>query len=363
MRTSIGSRVRLVAFTLLAASWTFMIYLAHYDNYDRCMLSDLVYYRAPRPFVYRTLLPSTVNVLARLVPGRINDGLKSFVRTNPFMQQIFTVEKDPYVASGRLKLEKNYPVETLIALALFAGCLAGYLYLVLQLYDLFYVGPSAFREIVPAAAALGLVAFAPAASHAYDASTTFLSCLSFYLIAKARWRWFLVVFFLACVNKETAILTTGIFILYFLVRRQWRTRLFLSLTAAQFAIFLATKFTISYLLRGNPGQLLEFHLFDTNAEIFARWIRVGFDPEFYLALCTFAAAIAYQWTRKPLILRCWFFLWVPIMLLSLLFGVFNEWRQYSEAFTPGFLIAVGSVASLFGVRPRELSHSNFNEYQ
>jgi hypothetical protein len=180
-----GSRLRLILFTVLAGSWAFLIYLAHFNNYDRCMLSDLVYHRAPRPFVYRTLLPTTVNLLTRLVPQTANDRLKSFVRQNNLMQQIFTVDKDPYAASGRLKLEKDYPVETFIALALVLGCVFGYLYVVLRLYDLFYTGPSAFREIVPAAAALGLVAFAPAASHPYDSCTTFLSCLSLFLIAKS----------------------------------------------------------------------------------------------------------------------------------------------------------------------------------
>jgi hypothetical protein len=347
-----SSRFRLVVFTLAAGSWAFLAYVAHFNNYHRCMLSDLVYYQAPRPFVYRTLLPTTVNLLTRLVPQSANDSLKSFVRANPAMQQIFTVEKSPYEASGRLKFEKNFPVETFIALGLSAGCLFGFLYCVLRLFDLFYKGPPSFREIVPAAAALGLVAFAPAASHPYDLCTTFLSCLTFLMLAQSRWRAFLFVFFLACVNKETALLTTTVFIVYMWASGQWRSRLFFALTSAQFLIFAVTKFTISYLLRTNPGELLEFHLFDINTPLFAQWVRVGFDPQFFLICCAYVVAIFYQWTRKPLILRSWLFLAVPLLSLGLFFGVFNEWRQYSEAFAPGFLLAIGSVGVIFGVKPR-----------
>ena len=190
----------------------------------------------------------------------------------------------------------------------------------------FYKGPPSFREIVPAAAALGLVAFAPAASHPYDLCTTFLSCLTFLMLAQSRWRAFLFVFFLACVNKETALLTTTVFIVYMWASGQWRSRLFFALTSAQFLIFAVTKFTISYLLRTNPGELLEFHLFDINTPLFAQWVRVGFDPQFFLICCAYVVAIFYQWTRKPLILRSWLFLAVPLLSLDF-FGVFNEWRQ------------------------------------
>ncbi len=336
---------------LAFASWTFLCYLAHFNNYHRDMLSDVVYYRADRPFVQRTLLPTAVNLLTRLVPGSAKERAVRFVHENRAMQQIFTVDHNPYAAYGSMKLERNYPVETAIALLLIFGCLLGFLRVILLLYDECYIGPPAFRAYVPSIAAAGIVPWISYTSHPYDFVSLLLFAASLLLLQQAKWRAYLIVFALACVNKETAVLNTLVFVTYFVAQQRWRTRFFAVWTASQVAIYVVAQSLIVYAFRRNKGTPTEFHFFDLNLPILRDWIRHHYSLEQLVVALIILIALFAGWSSKPLVLRCGMVIAVPLFCLGIFYGVLNEWRAFTDLYTPMLMLILGSIGWLFGARP------------
>ena len=336
----------------MSASWTFLCYLAHFNNYRRDSLSQMVYYRADRPFVYRTLLPTTVNLLTRLVPEKTRQAAVDMVKRNDTLRSFFPVDKDQEPRSGSLKLETNYPVETLIALALMIGCLIGFLRAILLLYDHCYVGPLSFRAAVPVVASAGIVPWLTYTSHPYDLVSLVLSAWSFLLLAREQWLKYLLVFLLSCINKETALLNTFVLVTYFAAQGLLFTRLAAALISAQVVMFAVIKSAITFAFRANPGSLFEFHLFDINIPILRSWLQHHYGLEQLVTACILVAAVFFQWNRKPLVLRSGLILFFPLAFLGLFLGVMDEWRAHTDLYTPLLLMILGSSGFLFGVRPR-----------
>ncbi|MCU1260154.1 MAG: hypothetical protein JWO80_3039 [Bryobacterales bacterium] len=343
---------------LLTASWTFLCYAAHFNNYERDMLSDAVYYRTDRPLVYRTLLPTTVNLLSRLVPENTKQKAVQLVKRDRFLRTIFTVDRSPHEGAGSLKLEINYPVETAIALVLMVACLLGFLRAIVLLYDRCYSGSPGFRAAVPSVAAAGIVPWLSYTSHPYDLVSLFLSALSFLSLAQHRWRQYLLVFLLSCINKETAILNTLVFITYFAAQGILRTRLAAILISAQLAIYAAVKGFITFAFRANNGTVAEFHLLDINIPILRSWIGHHYNLEQLVIAGILISALFFRWHTKPLVLRCGLILIFPLSILGLLFGVLDEWRAHTDLYTPLLLMILGSVGFLFGVRPAGFCQTN-----
>lgn len=340
-----------IAFALAFSSWTFLCYLAHFNNYHRDLLSDVVYYRADRPFVQRTLLPTAVNLLTRLVPRSVREDAVRFVHENRAMQQIFTIDRNPYTAYGAMKLEKDYPVETAIALLLMFGCLLGFTWVILVLYDACYAGSPGFRAAVPAIAAAGVVPWLSYTSHPYDLVSLLLSATSLLLLKQAQWPAYLIVFALACLNKETAILNTLIFVTYFAAQGRLWTRFVAVWTGLQIAIYVAAQSLIVYAFRHNKGTPTEFHLLDYNLPILREWIRRHYGLEELVTAGILLIAICFRWPAKPLILRCGMIIAVPLFCLGIFLGILNEWRAFMDLYSPMLMLMLGSIGWLFGVRP------------
>ena len=336
---------------LLFGTITFLFWIAHFNNYDRDLFSDAVYHRSERPFVYRLLLPTTVNILTQLFPASARDAAERFVRHNPAMRQVFTVEQSSQEAPGKLKFEKRFAIETVIGLGLMFGSLIGFLFTSSRLFQIFYDVPSWFQVAIPGIAALGFLPWISYTSHPYDLTTLLLSSLFYYYVARKRWHWVLLVFFLACLNKETAILYSVVFAVYAFLGGVPR-RLGLGLLAAQCLIFALVKITTTWLFRANPGAVLEFHLFDINIPLFAHWLQQGVSLSDLLSRAAIVLAVCHQFTRKPLLFRSGLAVIPPLAILGLFFGVFDEWRQYTDAYVPLLMLCLGSLGMLVGVRER-----------
>jgi hypothetical protein len=332
--------------------WTFLCYLAHFNNYHRDLLSDAVYYKADRPFVQRTLLPTAVNLAARLVPRSLNDKAVAFVKTNPAMQKTFTIDRDPYAAYGSLKLERNYPIETGIALCLILGCLCGFVWVTVLLYDECYGGSAAFRAAVPSIAAAGIVPWLSYTAHFYDFVSLLLFATSLLTLKREAWRGYLLTFGLACINKETAVLNTLVFATYMGAQHKLLSRFSKRMLAAQIGIYLVVQSAIVLAFRHNRGTPTEFHLFDLNLPLMAQWIRRHYDAQQLVVAGIIFIALFYQWDRKPLLIRCSLVIVIPLFCLGIFLGVLNEWRAFTDLYSPMLMLIIGSVGTLFGVTAR-----------
>ena len=330
---------------------TFVAWVAHFNNYDRDLFSDSVYHQSARPFVYRTLLPTTVNLLTRLFPASTRASAERYVRSNPIMRQAFTVDGSLEGAHQRLKFEKRFPIETAIGLLLMFFSFVGFLLTASRLFQIFYDVPSWLQPAIPAVAALGFLPWISYTSHPYDLTTLLLSSLFYYQVARKQWLGLLAVFFLACLNKETAILDTLVFAVYAFLGGLPRW-LAVGWSVAQILIFAAVKFTLTFLFRENPGAVVEYHLFDVNAALFAGWLQHGMLLTNLLAGAAIVITVAHVWRQKPLLFRSGLVVIPPLACLGLFFGVFDEWRQYTDAYVPLLMLCLGSIGMLFDVRLR-----------
>jgi hypothetical protein len=157
---------------------------------------------------------------------------------------------------------------------------------------------------------------------------------------------YLMLFAVACLNKETTILLTLQFIVYFGLQKNLKSSLFWRLLAAQLVIFALSRAGLALLFGQAPGGLVEFHLFDHNLPLLVRWISQP-SAVAYLLCLLLLVLFFYQWKEQPLFLRDG--LWILAILVGMTFfwGWLNEWRDYLEAFPFVFLIYSHNLAKFF----------------
>jgi hypothetical protein len=77
-------------------------------------------------------------------------------------------------------------------------------------------------DLVGVSAVLALLPFMIYSKRVYDLSALFLFTLGLLLLAKGRWGWFLLVYLLGCLNKETTLFLTLVFAACFWGHRRER---------------------------------------------------------------------------------------------------------------------------------------------
>lgn len=208
----------------------------------------------------------------------------------------------------------------------------------------------------PPAALLALRYLIRYVNYVYDLPTLFLFTLGLLLMLRRQWRAFLVVYALACLNKETTILLTLVFVIHFL-RDAWLERArFVRLVLLQLGLFVALKLALSWVFRANPGTFVELHLLDHNLDVLKSFLlKPSFAAEapwLGVLLLTF-----YRWSSKPAFLRHALWILVPIVAAMPLWGVLGELRVYYEAFPIVALLVVQSVAEIVGIELRNVEVS------
>ncbi len=181
----------------------------------------------------------------------------------------------------------------------------------------------------------------------YDFTTLFFFTLGLGLLARRRWRWFLAIFPLACLNRETTFLLSFVFAVHFYprVERQFLVKML----AAQAFIFIAIRAPLLWLFKDNPGNAVEVFLpvqLYVLSQIFA-FSAIGLLALLFV-ICGLAllALMLYRWNEKPLFLRQAAMVVVPLLVISyLLFGLPFEIRVFYEAYPVVFPLCVAPVFS------------------
>ena len=225
-------------------------------------------------------------------------------------------------------------------------CLSGFALLLRRTTQAVYPDyPKFVRDLAPVIAiALIPVLFFREANLFYDPLTWFLYPLCFLLILTRAHLAYLLLFPLAVLHKETAILLV---VLFFLRERGAlsHTRL-LPLITPQLLAYVGIKLSLTYIFRANPGTLAESHI-PYNLTSFL-------DPISYaktlLVLLPLGSLIAFRWREKPTYLRQGFLATMLAMLvLAFAFGVLGEFRAYYELYPLIYLLALPSVLEIFGI--------------
>jgi len=320
---------RVLCLPLCAVVFALFVYSPGINGYYRAMFPDMVAGTAYKPFVFRTLLPSAVRGLCAALPDSMRAWIMDTLGNRPSIQNLLNI----------LNWEQESLPEYIVACVLMFACLCGFAGAVRYLFDGLFEAKATTREKVTLVTIGVLPEFFRHSSHIYDFPTLLLFTLGLGLMLRRRWRTFLVVFFLSCLNKETTILLTLVFAIHFRKHSGLSASACRSLLAIQVFLFLAVKTTLAALYRNNPGELAELHLFDDNLDLIRKY-----PLSTVFAWGGFILLVFYRWPDKPAFLRHSLWVLPPLLVLGMIFGLADELRIYYEACPVVALILYHSIA-------------------
>ncbi|MCW8994910.1 MAG: hypothetical protein OQK77_03755 [Psychromonas sp.] len=303
---------------------------------EQSMFSEMVYGTAWKPFVYRTLLPTTVRLVSGVIPEEIHNSLTEKFESNHSL--VLVLEK--------LKWESEFITEYLIAMVLMYFSLLGFVYVFRKLFDEIYSSHLWFKNLISVILLLAIPAmFQPNYSnYVYDFPALFLFTLGLLLLRQRKWNYFLVIFLISCFNKETTILLTLIFAIHFYKKDEVTRKFYYKFITFQLIIFAAVKILLFILFKNNPGGFVEFHLIDRNYLLFN-----GYSLTTFVVLLIIFLTIFSRWNEKPKFLKDALWIAIPLVILTFLLGFFDELRDFYEVFPVIILLISLNIARILGV--------------
>jgi hypothetical protein len=292
----------------------------------------MVYGKAWKPFVYRTLLPTTVRVISAPVPQSIRASLSEMVDESESYQKLF----------AKLEWGKDFFVEYIVAMILMFLSLWGFAIAVRYLFALFYDTSPLLSNLVSILALLGLPTMFMYTSFLYDFPSLLLYTLGLIFLYNQDWKKFLILYPVACLNKETTILLTFIYFIYY--RHKLRADNFYKLLFIQLTIFAVVKVFLFVIFKNNPGTFVEFHLVDHNLGLLT-----GYNLSVAFAVLGLIMLIYYKWKEKPLFLRTSLWALLPLLFLTLFLGYLDELRDYYEVYPTLIILISHSIAAVMGL--------------
>jgi hypothetical protein len=303
------------------------------DGYSKAMVGDMIYGRAHKPFVCRMLLPLTARVITQMVPDPAKVWLYTTIGSAPRVQAIFR----------QYRWQMKYLVEYLVAFSLIYACLVGFFWSLRRLCQELYLAPSLFYDGLALLALLGLPIMFRHYNYLYDMPTLFLFTLGLALLAASRWFFFTLVYLAGCFNKETTILLSGVFWLHYRQAAKLPKKSFWQLLLLQLLLFLLVRLVIAGLFAENPGEFLQFRIFEHNLALLK-----AYSWPTGLAVLTLFLLVARKWSEKPLFLRDAIWILPPLLGLTCLFGWLEELRDYYEAYPIIVLLLAPTLAEILG---------------
>jgi len=181
-----------------------------------------------------------------------------------------------------------------------------------------------FGPLIPSIALVLLLPFqARQIAHLYDFGVLVLMSALLYAMAAERHRLFLLLFAVSCFNKETTVLITIAYAVYFFDRIPRRR--FLTFISIQLLLFIVIYGGLLYYFSANPGVPVEHHW----RKQF--WWLVSLQFSDYSNFIVWLLLFSYRWGEKPILLRR---AAVPLVANAVLFfigGYPGEFRNFYES--------------------------------
>jgi len=310
-----------------------------------------------KPFQYRVFMSVLIRSIEFITPDMIQNGVADVVKK--------------YVGSG---LAENYEGYTEVKAQFVSECgYRSFLYLLLnacamflfliclrQLALAFGIFSQNLCDILPLGMMLVMPVFFDYGVYMYDFSHLLLFTAGLLTLYKRHWPAFFIIFALALLNKETAIMLTLVFALVYYSELPRKD--FIKLLAIQIMIFLIIKISLYFIFFDNPGMVVEFHLkwnivylitpsnyfrFESlGSGMFAfanyniRW-PVGLNLPMFAVIIS---AVAYRWKEKPVFLRKASLYFIILIIMAMTMGCINELRAYYDALPIVYILGVSGIA-------------------
>ena len=303
------------------------------NNYYRSKFMEMVSGNAYRPYVYRTLLPSSVRFVSLNTPDVLRQYFTTTIKKHVVMNDFFQ----------QFNWETSAAYEYTIAMILMLISFMGFAHFAakLTIVSCNIVETLKTRLLFAIILLLGLPPFFRYTSYPYDPPQLMLFTMSLFLLATSRYRAFFITFCFCCVNKETAIL---LILIFGFTRYKSRSSIqhYWGIFLGLFFCYLGIRSFILYIYRLNPGSVVEFHLV-RNLDMFTR----GWNFVDSIILLILAFLIFFRWKGKPEFLKTSLLLiLIPSFVFALFLGYFDEWRSYFEAYPVAFALIIYSLIVL-----------------
>jgi len=310
-----------------------------------------------KPFQYRALMPLVIRGIESATPGMIKDSITKLAA--PKIKAKLDQQIEP---AYKFESISQYIFRTVLYISL------NILLMLLFMIALRYLAGAfgCFPEIVSDLLPLGLIFIMPLfydySVYVYDFCHLFLFTLCLYLLYKRNWAWYIIVFTLGVLNKETAIMLALVFFFYYFSKLS--KPLFYRLLAAQIIIFIAIKSILYLVFVNNPGVICEWQL-SRNLEhlsIIANYFN--FKPPDTGMLMPFAidlpmpvglnlpmlaliiVSVVYKWKEKPIFLRKATIYFSLTLILAITMGCIDELKAYYDALPIIYLLGMIGVAKI-----------------
>ena len=288
---------------------------------------------AYKPFVYRTLLPTSTKILSQTVPVEVKESLSKEISESPLLSKIFK----------KLRWENELATEYLIAVLLMFLSLLGFAYAIKYLFVIFYYASNHITNFISIFALLCLPPFFMYTSFLYDFPNLFLFTLGLILLVKQQWKIYFPFLFIAIINKETTILLLIIFFFYY--KDKLSINWFRKLLFFQTVAYLITKLMLSFIFRNNAGSFVEVHLIDHNLRLINEYNLVTVATYIVILIL-----ILYKWKEKPEFLKISFAMIIPLLFLALFLGYIDELRGYYEIYSAFIILVYHSIAKILDIK-------------
>jgi len=305
---------------------------------ETARLPDLVRGAAHRPYVLRTLLPTTVRLVEAALPNGISMNIEKRLRRS------LRTARELLEALG---WEQDRLLDYLIACLLAYACLLVSAVLLRDLYLDLYPDAAWKAYLLPLFGLALLPGFFRWGAHFfYDFPTLLLGTWALLLLQRRRWRLFYPVFVLGLVNKETAVLLGLSFLAW-----QWgelSRRALIGHLAAQAGLFVLVRGSILFAYRHSPGPVTEMNL-PINLELAVALHSRGVTS--LLLLASVAASLVLRWRREGRFARAMLAPLLPLAALYLFLGKWGEIRFFLEAWPALCVWAYNAVLQAVGLAP------------
>jgi hypothetical protein len=184
----------------------------------------------------------------------------------------------------------------------------------------------------------------------YDLPTLCLFTFGVLCLFQKRWIWYITIFTIATLNKETSLFLIIMFVSCYISSHASRT--FWQVLLAQLLIYGTVRLLLVYAFHGTPGGMVEWHFLNHIHSYFTQPIRTFTH---LIAVGVIIFCITKNIHDKPLILRRVVMVTAPIItILYLLFGYPYELRVYFEIYAPVFLLCFPHQLSEYQNTPPSL---------
>ena len=321
---------------ILVVTWIFLIDPGM-NVFFASKFEDAVHGRSFQPYVYRALVPWLVGSVTGLLESfRYHVAL--FFHQSVLLGELTARSRVPVTKSLELGI---FAVVVVVLLHVFAASLR-------RTAQRLYAAPPPFAEVVTLGALVLLPSLFSYHNYVYDPGTLVFSALALEALVAARWVWFVLLVAAGYFNKETIVLFVPLFALH--AYGKVPAKRYYAMLAALIVAFVVSRVVLNALFASYLGEYTISQLLSHNLKL----IRV-YPVATVVAWIAVGMAIFGHWTAKPRVLKLGLLCHLPLFGACLLWGFFDELRDYYETYPMLVLMMAPTLAAAMGVEVRPAS--------